>query len=221
MEYPVLGEVEVRARGGRSRQLVGRFPLGATATVRSAGKIRKERFRGRQSVSWQVDEFERVQRELASLPKGAPAKEQEALQDTLNRRNTHFLVGHDYGKAIADMIAGTLVVTITDELVTLVADLPEEDRQPSWIRDAVLAVEGGQLAGVSPGFQVPAGVEGELLVEEDDYPDVLIREITDSVVFEYSLVARPSYATTSVDAREFGREGNPGPGGVRCGSDVP
>ena len=29
----------------------------------------------------------------------------------------------------------------------------------------------------------------------------MVREITDAVVFEYSLVARPAYASTEVDAR--------------------
>ena len=62
-------------------------------------------------------------------------------------------------------------------------------------------VDRGQLRGISPGFQVPAGKGGERLVPEPGNPGVMIREITDAVVFEYSLVARPAYVSTEVDAR--------------------
>ena len=43
---------------------------------------------------------------------------------------------------------------------------------------------------------------GERLIKEDpEFGDSMVREITDAVVFEYSLVARPAYAGTDVDAR--------------------
>ena len=60
---------------------------------------------------------------------------------------------------------------------------------------AVKAVQGGQLRGISPGFQV--GAKGrERLVPEPGNPGVMISEIQDATVFEYSLVARPTYAGT-------------------------
>ena len=153
-------------------------------------------------MSWQVEEFAKLQAELARrIAEGIDQLQREALEDALERRNTHLLIGHSYDRAIADMRTGNLSVRHTDEAVEIVADLPPESRQPSWVRDAVLAVEGGQLRGLSPGFQVPPGKGGERLVPEDGAGDALVREITDSVVFEYSLVARPSYATTTVDAR--------------------
>ena len=38
---------------------------------------------------------------------------------------------------------------------------------PSWILDAVKAVEGGQLRGISPGFVVGAKGQASGLVPED------------------------------------------------------
>ena len=56
------------------------------------------------------------------------------------------LVGHSYDRAIADMRSGTLTVKHTAAAVEIEAALPDGDKMPSWVRDAVLAVEGGQLA---------------------------------------------------------------------------
>lgn len=56
---------------------------------------------------------------------------------------------------------------------------------------------------MSPGFAVPAAKGGDRLVREDGPGDALVREVLDCVVFEYSLVARPAYADTTVDARSY------------------
>ena len=206
-DYPGVwpGTFEVRARGGGGRVLTGSFPYGKTATVRASGRTRKERF-APDSLSWQVREFEKVQAELGRVLKTTMESAEkellvEGLEDALERRNTHLLVGHNYGHAIADMRTGNLAVRHTRASVEIEATLPAADRMPSWIRDAVLAVEGGQLRGISPGFRVPAGKGGERLVPEEGPGGSMVREITDAVAFEYSLVARPAYASTAVDAR--------------------
>lgn len=198
--FPILeGSLEIRARGD-SRVLSGRFPYGRTATVRASGRTRKERF-APDSMSWQVREFEKLQGELAAmLSDEVDQVRREILEDALERRNTHFLIGHSYDKAVADMRSGTLAVKHTRAAVELEATLPPDADMPSWVRDAMLAVKGGQLRGVSPGFQVPAK-GGERLIPEPGNPGVMIREITDAVVFEYSLVARPAYSGTDVAAR--------------------
>ena len=197
------GAFEIRARGDR-RVLSGRFPLGKTATVKSSGRTRKERFKSG-SMSWQVREFEKLQGELADVMKSSidEARKQiltEQLEDAIEKRNTFLLVGHSYDRAIADMRSGTLAVNHSRNAVTLEAELPADDEMPSWVRDAVLAVKGKQLRGISPGFQVARG--GEHLEREDPSAgDSMVRVIDDAVVFEYSLVARPAYAGTDVDAR--------------------
>ena len=177
-----------------------------TATTRAVGRQRKERFRPG-SLSWQVREFEKLQTEMSeviasSIDKARKAKLVEQLEDALERRNTFMLVGHDYNRTVADMKSGTLAVKHTAAAVELEATLPPDERMPSWVRDAVLAVEGKQLRGISPGFQVPAK-GAERLVPEDGEGNALVREILDAVAFEYSIVSRPAYPTTTVDAREF------------------
>ena len=102
-DYPILdGSFEIRARGG-GRLLSGRFLYNATATVRSAGRVRKERFASG-SMSWQVREFEKLQAELSQVMQSAVDRARiEALQDAVEKRNTCLLVGYDYNRSIADM----------------------------------------------------------------------------------------------------------------------
>ena len=188
------GQLEVRADGDRPI-ITGRFPLGVTATISNRGRVRKERF-APGSMSWQVREFEKVQRELAnvvkeSLDDAAKARRVAELEDALEKRNTHLLVGHDFNRAIADMRSETLTIRETAEAMEFEALLPIEGQQPTWVRDAVLAVRGGQLRAVSPGFQVTTR-GAERFVPESGPGNALVREILDSVVYEYSMVARPS-----------------------------
>lgn len=195
--------LEVRQEGEASI-LTGRFPLNTVATRSNTGRVRKEVFRSG-SMSWQVREFEKLQTEMAQvigqeIEAAQKARLIEALEDGLEKRNTHFLVGHSYDKAIADMKTGNLAVNFTDDYVDLAATLPPAAEQPSWVRDAVLAVRGGQLRGISPGFQVTRK-GAERLVKETGPGDALMREILDSTVYEYSLVSRPTYPLTGVQAR--------------------
>ena len=151
-------------------------------------------------MSWQVREFQKLQSQLAEDISQIADDVIAELQDSLEKRNTHLLIGHSYDKPVADMITGNLVLDFTDDAVSFAATLPAEADMPSWIRDAVLAVDGGQLRGVSPGFQVTSKGK-ETLLPEPGNPGVYIREITDATVFEYSLVSRPAYSGTDVTAR--------------------
>ena len=199
-DFVLDGSLEIRARGS-ARMLTGRFPYNKRATVRSAGRVRKEVFLT-DSLGWQTKRFEELNAEMNQMMKGVVDQVRlELLTEELERRNTHLLIGHSYDKAVADTRTGNLTVTHTRAAVEIEAELPSESRQPSWVKDAVLAVEGGQLRGISPGFQVPAGKGAERLVPEPGNPSVMIREILDAVAYEYSLVARPAYASTEVDAR--------------------
>ena len=123
--------------------LSGRFPYNRTATVRAGGRVRKERF-APGALAWQVREFEKLQKEAAELVGATVDKaRREIVEDALERRNTFFLVGHSYDRTIADMRSGTLTVKHTKAAVELEAELPDLDKMPSWIRDAVLGIEGG------------------------------------------------------------------------------
>ena len=203
--YPA--HLEVRARG-RGRELYARFPLGRVATVRSSGKVRKERFAGGNggaSVSWQHRKFQELNEKLAEVIKGsfdeaARLARIEELEDALERRNSFMLVGHSYDKTIADARSGNLALRFSDDAAELTAQLPEVGTAPSWVEDAARAVEHGQLRGVSPGFSVGAK-GGEKLIPEVGNPAVLIRELTDTVVWEWSLVSRPAFSGTSASVR--------------------
>ena len=204
-DAPIIfdGAFEIRARGA-GRVLTGKFPYNKTATVKSSGRTRKEKFKSG-SMSWQVREFEKLHGELAEVMKSSidQARREiliEQLEDQIEKRNTFLLVGHSYDRTIADMRSGTLTVNHKRDAVEIEAELPDDDAMPSWVRDAVLAVKGKQLRGISPGFQVARGGE-HLERENPSAGDSMIRVIDDAVVFEYSLVARPAYAGTDVDAR--------------------
>ena len=170
--YPV--ELEYRQAG---RELNGRFPYGEIATIASRGRTRKETIRPR-AFSFAV---ERPERDITLLH------------------------GHDFSQPLASRRAGTLDLSDTDEALEFSATLPVEGRRPSWIEDAVRAVEAGLIRGLSPGFQIPPrsalGRDPERLIPEPGNPSVEIREIVAAVLFELSLVSRPTYETTAVELR--------------------
>ena len=142
-------------------------------------------------MSWQVREFQKLQTEMSQvLARGIDdfmgKRRFDELDDALNKRNSHLLVGHDFNRPIADMRSGNLHIEHTPDAVHLRADLPLVEDQPSWVVDAVKGIRGGQMNSVSPGFNVTSKGSSRL-IPEDGNPGVMIREIQDSVVYEYSL----------------------------------
>ena len=129
----MTAQLEIRVSGA-GRVLRGAFPLGRTATINSAGRVRKERFAsggGGRSVSWQIREFEKLQSELSqvitsTLDDAAKTLKVEALEDAIEKRNTHLLVGHSYDRAIADTKTGNLTLAFSDDAVRFEAALPDE-----------------------------------------------------------------------------------------------
>ena len=174
--YP--GSIEIRQRRGGRREVRGKFPYGATATIRNRGRVRKERFKSR-AFRFSVSGAGR-------------------------RREVNLLVGHDYGRPLASRGAGTLELADTDAALEFLAELPRDSEQPSWVRDGVLSIEAGLMRGLSPGFSVPpASVvpNAERLVPEPGNPGVDIREIEEAVLLELSVVTRPAYKGAGVDIR--------------------
>ena len=189
------GELEIRARGG-GRSLSGSFPYGRLATVRDRGRVRKERFKSR-AFGWQIREFEKLQGELNEAIAEAfeDAQRISALREQVERRNVNLLSGHDFNRPMASLRAGTLKLTDADDALRFEADLPPESRQPTWMRDTLLSVEGGLAGGVSPGFRVPpasAVFNAEELIPEPGNEAVQIRQINQAVLYELSIVSRPA-----------------------------
>lgn len=174
----MLGEIEVRRRSGRRPRLRGSFPYGKLATVRNRGRVRKERIASR-AFSYAIE-----------------------AED----REINLLFGHSFGAPLASKQAGSLVVRDGARAVRFDATLPVEAEQPTWMRDAVKAVEAGLVGGISPGFIVPPKSvvpDAERFVPEPGNESVAIREINAAVLLELSLVTRPAYRETTVEARAW------------------
>ena len=208
-EFPIFdAELEIRARGGR-RSLRGRFPYSegpgrGMATIRDRGRVRKERI-GPDAFGWQIREFAKVQKEFAKVAAEAVDRARmEILRQEMERRNVLILAGHSYDKPLGDLRSGTATITSTREAVEFSVDLPPEADQPTYMRDAVAMVRAGLAGGVSPGFRVPpasAVADAEGLEPEPGNPAVQVRVIRQAVLAELSIVTRPAYSATEIDAR--------------------
>ena len=172
--FPVE-DLEFRQEGS-GHTLRGAFPYRSLATVRDRGRVRKETF-GPRAFRFAVDDAE---------------------------REVHLLSGHSYDRPLATKRGGTLKLEDRDEALIFEATLPAEAAQPTWMRDTILALQGGLIGGISPGFRVPpasAVPDAERLVPEPGNPGVQIRQINQAVLHELSLVTRPAYPETEVDLR--------------------
>ena len=198
-------DLEVRAKAaGQGRTLSGRFPYGRMATVKDRGRVRKERFAPR-AFSFQLDAFAEAKKALdASIKARAAPRVVSELKEAVERRNVNLLSGHSFAMPLAALAGGTLALRDSDEALMFEAKLPPENRQPSWMRDTVLAIESGLAVGISPGFRIPPATtvpDAERLIDEPGNAGVQIREILQAVLYELSIVTRAAYAETEVEAR--------------------
>ena len=106
MEIFFDAELEIRTKGD-GRSLRGAFPYNKTATIRDRGRVRKERFKSG-AFGWQIEEFAKLQTELAKVMKDAHAEAVSILKEKIERRNVNLLSGHDFNRPLASMKAGTL-----------------------------------------------------------------------------------------------------------------
>ena len=178
-------ELELRQVGDRPT-ISGIFPYNQLATVRSTGRVRKERLSSR-AFDFSVNQ--------------EPARE------------INFLYGHSMNRPLASRNAGSFELEDTADALSFMATLPPASEQTSWQRDFILAQRSGLIGGVSPGFTVPpnsivAGAES--FVAEIGNPSVFIREIRHAVLYELSAVTRPAYQGTAlleraedVDSRHY------------------
>ena len=210
-EFPIFdAELEIRARGGGSGSLFGRFlysagPGRGMATISDRGKVRKERI-GPDAFSWQLDAFAKLQKELGRVIEDAVDDARlEVLRQALDRRNVHVLGGHSFDRPLGDLKSGAKIVS-TKKAVEFEIDLPPEADQPSYMRDTVRMIRAGLAGGVSPGFRVPpasAVRNAETFEPEPGNPGVQVRVINAAVLHELSIVTRPVYSETEIDVRAF------------------
>lgn len=183
------GALELRKRASGAMALRGRFPYGKAAVLSDGGR------------------------------KGRPRKEVIAPRAFAYRVNKpeediHLLVGHSYDRPLASKSAGTLSFTDTDEALIFDAELTPEVQRTTWAQDFLAAFAAGLIMGLSPGFRIPperAVEEAERIEEEDPEEGMaLIRTIFAALLYEISLVTRPAYPETQIEARNW----TPSAGGV-------
>lgn len=176
------GGLTVRQEADGSHILAGRFPYNATATLSDGGRRgrpRKERFAPR-AFNFRV-------------------QDQEA--------EIHLLVGHDFGKPLASKLGGSLKLTDTDEALSFEARVSPEIADTSYGRDTLATIAAGLTVGLSPGFRIPPErtVPNAETVEEEDPAEgrALIRTVNEALLFELSIVTRPAYKESEVEARNW------------------
>ena len=185
-----VGQLEIRQEGQRPI-LSGSFGYNQPAVIADRGRIRKESFMSR-AFKYAIEDVE---------------------------RDINVLVGHSYDRPLASRSAGTLDIVDGDDAVRFEAALPPGGRQPTWVDDAVKAVEARMMRGISPGFAIPppTAVQNAVsLLPESKLTgifgptgrfDATVRYIREAVLHEMSLVTRPAYKGTSINLRSFGADG--------------
>ncbi|MEM1396047.1 MAG: HK97 family phage prohead protease [Pseudomonadota bacterium] len=180
-------DLEIRRAGG-STTLKGRFPYGKKAVLSDGGRRgrpRKEQFR-----------------------RGAFKHSIES-----ETQEIHVLVGHDFNRPIARKLDGSLKLRDTAAALEFETTIAPDLAEVSYVRDALTLLGAGLTAGVSPGFRlpperaVPRRVAEEITEEPDDPENgmhrALIRTINEAILFELSIVTRPAYPETQVEARNW------------------
>ncbi|WP_111431021.1 HK97 family phage prohead protease [Rhodobacteraceae bacterium DSL-40] len=179
-----LGSLEIRDSGDGSRRLRGRFPYGKRAVISDGGR------RGRP----QKEEF---------APKAFAYRVEKPDEEI------HLLLGHSYDQPLASKLNDTLILEDTPEALKFEAIiLPPVQRTTFWM-NFWAGFQAGLIVGLSPGFRLPPeravpAEEAEQIEEEDpEEGDALIRTIFQALLFEISLVTRPAYSETEVEARSL------------------
>jgi len=182
LHAPADGGLSLRQRADGTRILSGRFPYNSRATLSDGGRRgrpRKEQFASR-AFSYRVN---------------------------LPDEDIHLLVGHDYGKPLAAKLRDTLRLDDTDDALSFEAEIAPEVADTSYGQDILALVASGLAVGLSPGFRIPPerAVENAETVEEEDPAEgqALIRTISAALLYELSIVTRPAYSESQVEARSW------------------
>lgn len=175
------GGLELRRKSDGSARLSGRFPYNSRAVLSDGGRTgrpRKEQF--------------------------APGAFRYSVE---NKQEVHLLVGHSFDRPLASRGAGTLNLEDKADALTFEAMIAPEMQEVSWVRDFFSAFSAGLIIGLSPGFRIPPQrtvPNAEEVTEEDPAEgNALIRTIHEAILFELSLVTRPAYSETEVEARSW------------------
>jgi HK97 family phage prohead protease len=185
------GGLELRKRASGALALQGSFPYGKRAVLSDGGRA------------------------------GRPKKEVIAPRAFSYRINTpsehggakdiHLLSGHDFGKPLASVRSGTLDIQDSPEAVTFTATIMPEMQEVSYVKDILAAVSAGLAIGISPGFRLPPKrrvpnpemIEDEGMDPKNGAFNAVIRTVLQALLYEMSIVTRPAYPETQIEARNW------------------
>lgn len=214
-----FGSIEIRQDGkGKLKEFFAHFPYGGTAVIADRGKVRKERFQPyafRHAIEIAKPFQEMIDKGLQAVADDAAdaasrkafLKELEANLATRDRlRQIDLLVGHSFNRPLASTRNGSLKLKETAQGVTLRAALPPAEERPSWMIDAIASVRSGLMRGLSPGFRIPprSAVPSAVSIVQEAAEEggAFIRNIHEALLYEFSLVTRPSYAGAALGVRQ-------------------
>jgi len=185
---PIEGGLELRKQDDGSHRLSGRFPYNSTAVLSDGGRRgrpKKERFASR-AFAYRVD---RPEEEI------------------------HLLAGHSFDRPLASRGAGTLDIQDGDDALTFTAIITAGIAATTYGADVLAMVAAGLAVGLSPGFRIPPeravpSKEAETVEDEGSNPaagehNALIRTVHQALLFELSIVTRPAYPESQVEARSW------------------
>ena len=109
----------------------------------------------------------------------------EAVDRSLKSQDVHAYWNHNSDKVLGRTGAGTLQLRKDSRGLAVIID------PPSWASDVIESVQRGDVTGMSFGFRV---VSDDWRME-DGLP---LREVTDMIVSEVSIVSKPAYPSTDV-----------------------
>ena len=175
------GGLELRKRASGAMALRGRFPYNSRAVLSDGGrtgKPRKEVF--------------------------APGAFRHSVETD---QEIHLLVGHSFDKPLASRGAGNLTLEDTPEALIFQATISQEMQEVGFVKDTLTMLAAGLVVGISPGFRIPPKqtVPNAEKVEEEDPSEgrALIRTVFEAILAEISLVVRPAYPETQIEARNW------------------
>lgn len=121
-----------------------------------------------------------------------------AFSTGTERRALFLLASHDFAKPLAATDTGTLQIEDTDTALAFEARISPELAEVTHVRDMIAQVRAGLASGISPGFRVPEG--GETITRQ---AGAILRTVTRALLQEISIVTRPAYPATQIEARSW------------------
>lgn len=180
------GGLELRKRASGAMALHGRFPYGKRAVLSDGGRTGRPR-------------------------KEVIAPRAFGYRVNLPDEDIHLLVGHSYDRPLASRGAGTLELADSDDALSFIATITAEMQEVSYVRDVLTAMAAGLIIGISPGFRLPPKravpeperIEDEGMDPENGAHNAIIRTVLAALLYELSIVTRPAYDETQIEARSW------------------